>query len=116
MAVISVLGPYICPFSVSNTLVFSSNAVTVEKKKNPIFYLMLNFLRACLDFQFSVYSSTNLWVCVFLWPHSIKCHDLLKAPLTLPGIHPNTSHITSMQIGKLTVYQSITTIITFTVF
>ena len=38
MAVISVLGPYICPFSVSNTLVFSSNAVTVEKKKPHILF------------------------------------------------------------------------------
>lgn len=33
MAVISVLGPYVCPFSVSNTSVFSSNAVTVNQIK-----------------------------------------------------------------------------------
>lgn len=33
MAVILVLGPYVCPFSVSNTSVFSSNAVTVNQIK-----------------------------------------------------------------------------------
>lgn len=44
MAVISVLGPYVCPFSVSNTSVFSSNAVTVNRinKKKTCFSILCN--------------------------------------------------------------------------
>lgn len=85
MAVISVLGPYVCPFSVSNTSVFSSNAVTVnrinKKKHVSVFYAINHFLLNGFHLQMlylktNLIKQTNLWVCVFLWRRSTMCHDL----------------------------------------